>query len=417
VPAFEHGVAEKIARLSGARPGATDNNSARTLDRPATLSVTRPLRIAILVDPFTLHVKGRDHAPELARELLGRGHTVRGFGAPEGLIPRSGADPSSAPMPDGPGLAGFAPDAIIAYQALSPAAWRGARMARRRHIPLLLVEVGSRSEESWRAHALRRIGELLWGRFVRHHASAVVALDPGAQERVLQHGFARERVSLVAPGVDLSVFRPGLASGLMLRHHIRGRVLLYLGWIGPGRGLEMLIHAFADTVGQRNDWSLVLAGDGPARPALRALVERLGIGSCVHWVGTPRPEEVPGLMGASTLLAVPGLDQSVRGQHIPKAMACGLPVLCSEKPILHFLIEHEGSGLIVPGGDLDAWTSALRRAAMSPETRKRWSRRGREIAEERLAWSQIAKQLESRLMAGAEELAPDAAHGAQRSRA
>jgi len=92
--------------------------------------VTRPLRIAILVDPFTLHVKGGDHAPELARELLGRGHTVRGFGAPDGVIPRSGADPSSDSASERPGVAGFAPDALIAYQSLSPAAWLGARVAR-----------------------------------------------------------------------------------------------------------------------------------------------------------------------------------------------------------------------------------------------------------------------------------------------
>ena len=150
---------------------------------------------------------------------------------------------------------------------------------------------------------------------------------------------------------------------------------------------------------------------------MRALVDRLGIGSCVHWVGTPRLEEVAGLMGSSTLFAVPGMADSVRGQHIPKAMACGLPVLCSEKPLLQFLVEPEGSGLIVPGGDLEAWTAALRRAAMSPETRRRWGKRAREIAEERLAWSHVARQIEARLVAGAEELAGQAAHGAQRSRA
>jgi glycosyltransferase involved in cell wall biosynthesis len=83
---------------------------------------------------------------------------------------------------------------------------------------------------------------------------------------------------------------------------------------------------------------------------------------------------------------------------------------------LHFLVEPEGSGLIVPG-DLEAWTTALRRAAMSPETRKRWGKRAREIAEERLAWSHVARQIETRLVAGAEELAGAAAHGAERSRA
>jgi len=38
-------------------------------------------------------------------ELLGRGHTLRGFGAPEGVIPRSGADPSSASASERPGVA------------------------------------------------------------------------------------------------------------------------------------------------------------------------------------------------------------------------------------------------------------------------------------------------------------------------
>jgi hypothetical protein len=52
---------------------------------------------------------------------------------------------------------------------------------------------------------------------------------------------------------------------------------------------------------------------------------------------------------------------------------------------------------------------------MSPETRRRWGRRGRALAEERLAWPQIARQIEARLLAGAQQLSAQAAHGAQRA--
>jgi hypothetical protein len=45
--------------------------------------VSRPLRIAIVVDPLTLSAKGGEHPARLATELLGRGHFVRGFGAPQ----------------------------------------------------------------------------------------------------------------------------------------------------------------------------------------------------------------------------------------------------------------------------------------------------------------------------------------------
>jgi glycosyltransferase involved in cell wall biosynthesis len=185
---------------------------------------------------------------------------------------------------------------------------------------------------------------------------------------------------------------------LILRHHIRGRILLHAGQIAHQRGLENLITAFAHTVGQRSDWSLVFAGEGPAQPELRAQIDRLGIGARVHWIGRPREEELPGLMSASTLLAVPGLDDSVRGQHIPCAMACGLPVITSDLPLMRFLVEHDVSGLVVPAGDLVAWTEALRRASMSPDARQRWGQRARQIAEERLAWPYVAKTFESTIL-------------------
>jgi glycosyltransferase involved in cell wall biosynthesis len=354
-----------------------------------------------LVNPFTLGMKGGDHAPALARELLNRGHTVRGFGAPPGSIPRSGSDPdaggSSAPE-DRVGLAGYKPDALIAYDTLSPGAWLGARTARRLSIPLVLVEVGSKTARSWRGRMLQSVGKSLWGRYVRHTTGAVIALDPEARDRALARGFPDDRVSLLPTGVDLNQFRPGLASGLILRHHIRGRILLYAGQIAHDRGLEHLISAFAHTVGQRADWSLVFAGEGPAQPELRAFIDRSGIGARVHWIGRPRDEELPGLMSASTLLAVPALDDSVRGQHIPHAMACGLPVITSDRPVMRFLVDNDVSGLVVPAGDLMAWTDALRRASMSPDARKRWGQRARQIAEERLAWSYVAKTFESTIL-------------------
>jgi glycosyltransferase involved in cell wall biosynthesis len=142
------------------------------------------------------------------------------------------------------------------------------------------------------------------------------------------------------------------------------------------------------------DQLLAIAGDGPAQRELRAQIDRLGIGSRVHWIGRPREEELPGLMSASTLLAVPALDDSVRGQHIPRAMASGLCVIASEKPALAGLLEHEQTGLVARAGDLPAWIDALRRASMSPDARRRWSQRARERAERELAWTQVARRIE-----------------------
>jgi glycosyltransferase involved in cell wall biosynthesis len=372
--------------------------------------VVQSLRIAILVNPFTLGMKWGEHAPELARELLGRGHTVRDFGAPVGAIPRSGVGLDAA-HDDSTSLTGFKPDAIIAYDALSPAAYLGARTARKLGIPLLIVEGASPSSLHGRGKIFQAIGGVLWGHFVRNQASTVIALDPVARQHLLKAGFAPGRVNVVSGGVDLEDYRPGLASGLILRHHIRGRILLYCGQVTRKRGLNTLVTAFAQTVGQREDWSLVFAGDGPEVSELRARIVQLGIGSRVHWIGKPRVEELAGLMSAATLLAVPAEDDNVRGKNIPRAMACGLPVIASDRPCLSTLVQDDVTGLIVRSGELAAWVEALRRASMSPDARKRWSIAARAQAVERYGWARIARVheealLQARQQENAEALAP-----------
>ena len=363
-----------------------------------------PLRIAILLNPFDLSVKGGEYAPALARELLGRGHYVRGFGAPEGVIPRSGGETDHDGRelkPEVPGIVGFAPDAIVAYDALSPAAFLGARASRKLHLPLVLVEAGTAAGGSRFGRLLRWIGERLWGPFVRRQAYAVVALDPIARELALTEGFSADRIRVLPGGVDLRTFRPGLTSHLISRHRITGRVLLYMGRVARNRGLEVLIQAFGRTMGQGTDWTLVIAGDGPARErqALRAQVDRLGLGPLVRWLPSTRVEEMPGLLGSATLMVVPAMEARVRGIHIPRALACGLPVIASDLPRFAELLEQDGTGLLVEAASVEAWGEGLVRAAGSPQARKRWGKRARQVAEQRLDWAVVAREFEDLLLA------------------
>jgi glycosyltransferase involved in cell wall biosynthesis len=353
-----------------------------------------PLRIALLLNPFTLARSAGDHAAELGRELAALGHVVHSFGgAPIARTTESDREGADRTAPKR-----FAPDAIVAYDALSPAAWLGARTARSLRVPLILVESGTKSDKSLLSRAGLYLGERLWGPFVRRAARNLVALDPVARARALASGFPAERVVVLPPGVDPHVYRPGVSSALLQQHGIAGRILLYVGRVEPGRGLEVLVQAFARTVGQRDDWSLVVVGEGSARAANRASIDRLGIGARVHWLGRVREDELPGLFSVSTLLAVPALDDAVRGKNILRAMASGLPVLASDRPSLRALVDPERSGLLVPAGDVAAWTEALRRASMSPDARRRWGRRAREIAESKFTWAHVASTFESLIL-------------------
>ena len=354
--------------------------------------------------PFALRRRGGEHAPNLARELLGRGHFVRGFGAPPGRIPRSGPDfpvEGEAAPGDGLGLAGFRPDVIVAYDALSPAAWLGARRARRLTLPLVLVEEGLPEAGSSFERFLRQSGEHLFGAYVRRAATRVVAVDGVARAQALKEGFRPSQVELVPRGVDLANYRPGLTSSLPARHGVRGRIVLHLGAIEDADALGRLLRAFAGSLGQGGGWSLLFAGEGAGRAHLRALAERLGVGARVHWMSPPREEERAGLLGSATLLAVAG-EGPADAATAREALAAGLPVVAADAPRLGELVEPDGCGLLVDGGQLGAWSEALRLAASSPQRRRRWRKRARELAEERWSWSGVGVEFERVLLQAVE---------------
>lgn len=358
-----------------------------------------PLRVALLVDPLTLKSRGGRHAPALARELLALGHTVRGFGAPPGVIPRSDI------IGEGIGLTGFEPDVLVAYDSLSPTAFQGARVARSTGASLLLVEPGTTREATpLHERLLQGIGERMWGRYVRATAAGVVALDPVARQHAIDDGFEEDHIQLLSTGVDLDRWKPGAGGSAMRRFGIRGRVLVHVGPLETSSGLEELIAAFAATIGQRNDWSLVLVGNGSGRRGLRTTAERLGVAARIHWLRDMDRDELPSLLSASTLFVAPALDDSPLIRPVLRALASGLPVLASDTDRYRWAVQENESGLLVPMEGKAAWEQALTRAATSPKARERWSAGARQWAQSNLDWKTIAKAFEQMMYEAREKL-------------
>lgn len=356
--------------------------------------VDRPLRIALLLDPFRRTRPGGEHAAALARELLGRGHLVQAFGAPPGAIPSS----SEIGIETTVGLDEFAPDVVVAYAAESPAAWKGARAAGRLGAPLVILEEGFPARGRKVGRLLRGLGERLWGTLVRRRADRIVALDALAELQLAGRGFDPERIVAIPPGVDLTRYRPGLTSHLPTRHGVRGRILLVCSSFREDSGIDRVVRAFAHTVGRGDGWSLVLTGEGPARPELRALADRTGVGARVHWVPPARRDLLPGLLAASTLLLAPEDPEDVGGWRVRRALAAGLPVVAEATPVYARIVESDGCGLLVEVASTEAWTEALRLATGAPERRRRWARRARELAEESYDWARVAARVEAVLL-------------------
>ena len=111
------------------------------------------------------------------------------------------------------------------------------------------------------------------------------------------------------------------------------RFFLFMGRIHPIKGCDLLIEAFAECISTLpSDFNLVIAGPDPSGmiPGLKMLAEKLGISDRTHWLEMLLGDLKWGALRAADALIHPSHHENF-GMVIAEAMACGTPVLISDK--------------------------------------------------------------------------------------
>lgn len=125
-------------------------------------------------------------------------------------------------------------------------------------------------------------------------------------------------------------------------------VLLYQGVVHHGRGLEPVMRAMATMP----DAHTVVLGDGPARPALAATADRLGVASRMHWHGSvPYDELHDWTCGADIGLCLIEPVSLSYAYALPNKffeyMRARRPQLVSDLPALRAMVDRYPVGMLV----------------------------------------------------------------------
>jgi glycosyltransferase involved in cell wall biosynthesis len=207
-----------------------------------------------------------------------------------------------------------------------------------------------------------------------HAASAVVATSPWAARRlVAHHGLAADRVHVVPPGVDPAPIAPGTDGATRL---------LCLGSVTPTKGQDLLVEALAAVADLT--WTCELAGPVRRDPAhvaaVRATIERHGLGERVQLTGPRTAAEVATSYAATDLLVLPSRVESY-GMVVTEALARGIPVLAAAvggvPGTLGDAPDGGVPGLLVSPDDAPALAGELRRWFEEPALRDRLRRSAR----------------------------------------
>jgi glycosyltransferase involved in cell wall biosynthesis len=144
----------------------------------------------------------------------------------------------------------------------------------------------------------------------------------------------------------------GCLSGAFLAAwpQLRGRrLVLFLGRIHEKKGCDLLIEAFAKICHESPDVHLVMAGpdqDGWV-PELQSRAAELGLSDRICWAGMLSGDLKWGAFHACEVFCLPSHQENF-GIAVAEALACGKPVLISNRINIWREIDADGAGWVEP---------------------------------------------------------------------
>lgn len=276
--------------------------------------------------------------------------------------------------------------------------WAASAACRRHRVPYLIRPHGSLDPYLVRRHRLRKavVNRLFQDRALRRAAAIhFTAEEEGRLAR--PHVFGRPEV-IVPIGLDPDAFRTLPPPGSFRARHpelAQAPLLLFLGRINFKKGLKLLLEAFPRIRDTLPGCRLVLAGpdnEGYGQ-GLRKDIAARGLTDSVHFTGMLDGEEKLALLRDADLFVLPSYTENF-GIAVIEAMACGLPVVLSDRVNIHREVRAAGAGLVTPceAGPL---ADACARILAAPTLARDMGRAGRALVERDYRWSSVGARLEA----------------------
>jgi glycosyltransferase involved in cell wall biosynthesis len=208
---------------------------------------------------------------------------------------------------------------------------------------------------------------------------------------------ARTRTTVVPNGCDVPVDRTFTPPPDEAR-------VVYAGQLYPWKGVDVLVQAFARL--GRGELLIVggLKGESDF-DRVQNLARSLNIEGRVRFLGSLPQKDVAEQLARATVAVAPFLKSAMTAEHTSpikafEAMAAGRPLLISDTEASREIVEDGRTGIVVPPGDVEAWTAALERVLSDRTLQLSLARSAFEEAAQ-YSWARRAERIEDFLGAAA----------------
>ena len=107
-------------------------------------------------------------------------------------------------------------------------------------------------------------------------------------------------------------------------------IIIFQGRLVTTKGLSVLLEAASILRSEDREFQLLVIGDGPERPVLEDLAEKLELSSHVRFLGRVAATELDSVFANANIVVVPSLGGEVFGLVPAENMQRGLPVIATD---------------------------------------------------------------------------------------
>jgi teichuronic acid biosynthesis glycosyltransferase TuaC len=217
-------------------------------------------------------------------------------------------------------------------------------------------------------------------------AGGLLAVSAALGRDMAAMGMAEDKIRVHHTGIDLERFRPLDRAAAKSRLGVTGPLIVTAGNLVPLKGQRLAVEALGDVP----DASLLIAGDGPERRPLEALIAASGLGRRARLLGAVAPEAMPALLAAADLMLLPSEREGLANVWV-EALACGTPILIADVGGAREVLDRPEAGRLVERSPA-AIAAAARDMLASPSDPAAVRR-----SAERFSWARNAAELHAHL--------------------
>ena len=208
----------------------------------------------------------------------------------------------------------------------------------------------------------------------------ILAVSEKVKKFFSDNGRASTKVITVYNGIDADVFNPGkVDEGIRMELGL-GKNTIVIGIVGSvdnNKGQRYLIDAVSEMKAQGlSAVNVIICGKGPEEENLKNYVRSKGLTNEVLFLGYRR--DIPRVMKILDVLVIASVTIEACPLTAIEAMSMQLPVIATNIGGLPELIDDGKSGILVPPGDVQALSNAIKYLIENPDGRLKMGRLGRQ---------------------------------------